>query len=163
MVSKSPQYADARNAAISCGQDVHIAVTNVDSSVFVCVKLFEGFKHDVGSRLFSYVFALADGNFNVLVEKMAAKFLRGIIKFVADNGYFFVMCFQVFEHRYNAFIGKGGVKAVFLVMCFEEAINFFKTRISLALRHRSLDEFSNTVADELPYLLRVPLGYSKLP
>ena len=163
-VAESPEHADAGQTGIAGGEDVDIAITNINSFFFCNTQLAQGFQHGVGSRFAtnSLCLMLTDGHLNAVGKEMAAQLLRGIIKLIAHHSRATASAAQFAEHLRDAIVWTCSVERMFQIILAEGGENIFKLRVDLTIWHGPLYQHTHSITHKAAHgidaMLRHPVG-----
>ena len=160
-VAEPPKDADTGEACIPGSGNIHIAVTDVNSSRLVGLQLSQRLKHRVRSRLLadSLSLVLTNGDINHTREEMTAQFAGGSMKLVAHYSHLPPTMFQFGKELENAFVGTGMVKRMGKIIFLEGSESSLELRVQLTIGHRPQHEATHTIANKLAYLLTSALWH----
>lgn len=129
-VAESPQYTDARQAAVARRLNIHIAITHIHRNAFLHAKLPQSLNHGIGTRFLPNTPTLADGHFHQITEEMAAQLLRGFTELIAHHSHTGSTLPQTGKQLHDARIRLSCVNPVLEIILAERRQNRINTTLT---------------------------------
>ena len=148
-VAETPEDADAGEAGIAGGEDVDIAVADVDGGAALGSQAAEGLVDGVGGGLAadSFGLVLADG-YGDFGEEVGHELLGGCHHFVADDGHGAASAPEFVQGFGYSGVGARGVEGVVHVVLAEGGEHFLKLGWGQSWGNGPLHQSAHAVAYE---------------
>lgn len=124
--TEPPEDADAGDGGVAGGEDVNVAVADVDAGSGGDMESVHDLEDHVGRRLLANAFrlVLSHGYVDEVGEIFLAETLCGIVKLVAYYGAEIALSLQLGKHGDDARVGGCGILAMLKIVLLERSEDF---------------------------------------